>query len=331
MKNTIITILLLMTSFITFSQTDKVYPGKAKKPESNISSDFNYESKYINFKGAKVHYYESGSGDPVLFLHGIPTWSYLWRNVVSEVDGDKRAIALDFLGYGKSDLAKDDDHSFQNQYEMLKAFIQELNLANITLVVNDLGSAVGLKYAMEHENNVKGIVLIEAAYMTPEAWYDQLTGMQKMMFGMMRGEKSAERFLVKWNLGGKKMVPMFTKKKLSKDIKKMYAMPWEDEERRFVLVHGPGPHHIPKKMISQENGDFADVMSDYAEKLKQTELPILLIYAKKGLINRKQAIVYARKNFQNLSTHYLGKGKHFLPESHPQSIGLAINDWHANL
>jgi haloalkane dehalogenase len=287
-----------------------------------------HESKFIDIDGNKVHYYESGEGDPVVYLHGIPTWSYLWRNIVSEVNEGKRSIAFDLLGYGKSGLPKNGDYSYDQQYTMFEAFIEKMDLKNLTLVVNDLGSAVGLDYAMKHPENVKGIVLIEAAYMTPEEWYAQLTFLQKTMFTMMRKRKRAEKFLVQKNMGGEKMVPMFTKRKLSDKEKEMYALPFKDEKRRYVLVDGPGPHTLPKKMISQEPGDFADVMNTYAEKLKETDIPMLLLYAKKGLINRKPAIEYAMENFNNLDIVYLGKGKHFLQEDHPVRISEAINKWY---
>ena len=313
------------------NQGHRIYGGADKAPEKNINPSFEHTSRFIEIDGNKIHYYESGHGDPVIYLHGIPTWSYMWRNVVSDVNEGKRSIALDFLGYGKSDLPSDGDYSYIRQYKMFESFVEKMDLNNITLVVNDLGSAVGLDYAMKNEGKIKGIVLIEAAFMTPEEWYDQLTLLQKTMFKMMHKRKSAERFLVKMNMGGKKMVHMFTKRKLSSQEKEMYEMPFRDVARRYVLIDGPGPHTLPVKMISRKKGDFADVMKGYAEKLKQTEVPMLLIYAKRGLINRKPAIEYAINNFRKLTLVYLGRGKHFLPEDHPKAISEAINTWYDQL
>lgn len=330
-RNLKVLLMALLTASGAAAQRTKVYPDAGEKPEKNIPEAFDYEAKFFNYKGNNIHYVEYGTGDPIIFLHGIPTWSYLWRNVINKVGGNrKRAIALDFLGYGKSDYPKEDAVKFQDQYDMLDAFINSLNAEKITLVVNDLGSLIGNAWAMDHEDKVKGLVIIEGVFMPSDPWIDQLTFRQKMMVSMMRNKAMAKRMLVNKNMGPKMMVPMFTKRKLSKQEKQMYVMPFEEEKRRFVLLHGPGPSQFPMKNGNNKEGMRA-VLENFPYKMQKTEVPIHLIYARKGLIVRKKAIEYARNHFKNYSETFIGKGIHFLPESHPTRISKTINEWYESL
>lgn len=323
-------ILLLVAANIFAGEFGKVYSGKANKPEENISSEFNYESKYLKVNGYNIHYIESGNGDPIIILHGIPTWSYLWRNVLDKVGTDKRGIAFDLLGYGKSDFPEDSIVSLDRQYQILKEFIEKMNFEKVTLVVNDLGSLVGLHYAGLHPEKINGLVLIEAAFMPAEEWYDQLTFMQKRMAWFMRKQSRAENWLINKNFAAKNMPKMFTKRKLTDEEIAAYTEPFRDTVRRWSLINGPGPTKFPKGMKSTETGDLPDIMNNYAQKLIEAEYPIHLIYAKKGMITRKEAVEYARENFKNYSEEYIGKGKHFLPESHPTAISESINNWYKN-
>lgn len=303
--------------------------SKAQKPERNISDRFPYEMKAIEVNGIHLKYYEQGSGEPVLFLHGIPSNSYLWRNVVPAVSADSRAIALDLAGYGESSLPPDGDYSFQSQYTYLKGFIDALNLTNVTLVVNDLGSALGIRYAIKNESNVKALVLVEAAFMPAKEWHGQLTTMQKTMFSVFRKNPNiAELMIVKKNNLPRMVMRTGIYRKLSAEEMKFYTKPYEtSEERRRVYLTGPGPATFQRKGISQKAGDFADVLDQNAKGLLSFRKPILLLFASPGLITRKEAILYARENFKTCYLVHVGKGKHFLPEDHPARIGNEISQF----
>ncbi len=169
--------------------------GIAQKSEKDISDAFSHTYQFQKVDDIKLAYYEQGNGGPVLFLHGIPDNSYLWRNVVPIVAKNNRAIALDLAGYGQSDIPNHTDYSIERHHQYIKGFIDSLHLKNVTLVVTDIGSLYGLKYAIENEPNIKGIVLIEAMYMPAKEWHKSLKMMQKMMFGMMQNEKRAYNLL----------------------------------------------------------------------------------------------------------------------------------------
>lgn len=321
LKNTITLLVTMLGSLISFGQ----------KPEKDVSATLSLPSNYIEVKNTKLHYVEQGTGEPILFLHGIPTNLYLWRNVIPEVSGSGRAIALDLAGFGKSDVPASGDYNANNQYTYLEGFIEQMNLKNITLVVNDLGSVYGLKYAADHPENIKGIVVLEGVMMPAFKWRQQLTTMQKMMFWMFRNDKLARRMIVKKPKIQNMIVPMMTKRRLSDEEKKAYREPYvTDTAKRQLIFVGPGPVNFPKRRnLKAENAtsEFIVMMNNNADKLKDTKIPILVLYAKPGFILRKKALKYAEENYPNLKTQYIGKGKHFLPEDHPKAIGQFIKSW----
>lgn len=300
------------------------------KPESHVSADFPFEYRYQTVQGTPIAYYEQGSGDPILFLHGIPTNGYLWRNILPTAAGQGRAIAMDLAGYGKSGLPVDGDYSIASQYGYLNGFIDSLHLTGLTLVVNDLGSLLGLKYAVEHPENIKRIVFIEAVFMPAEQWYDQLQFTQKMMFALMRNPKIAEKMIVGKNKIPSMMMRMAVVRKLTDPELDRYLSPYAtDIERRKVLLNGPGPATFPKHGVSKQKGDFADELNRIAEGLKtmgETK-PLLLIHASPGMITGPAAVAYARTNFRRLTLLDVGKGKHFLPEDHPRAIATGLAEW----
>ncbi|TMF12914.1 MAG: alpha/beta fold hydrolase [Chloroflexi bacterium] len=127
--------------------------------QKEISAAFRFESEYVDVLGSRMDYVEEGDGDPILFLHGNPTSSYLWRNVIPHVSPIGRCIAPDLIGMGKSDKP-DLDYGFFDHFRYVDAFIEALGLRDITLVIHDWGSALGFHYARRHESNVKGIAFI---------------------------------------------------------------------------------------------------------------------------------------------------------------------------
>lgn len=304
--------------------------SSAQKPETDVSAGFPFKIQSQLVNNVPINYYEQGQGDPVLFLHGIPTNAYIWRNIVPQVATRARAIAFDLAGYGTSGLPANRDYSLSSQYNYVKGFIDSLRLTNITLVVNDLGSLLGLKYAIENPTNIKGIVFIESAFMSTEQWYRQLTVMQKTMFYLMRHPKFAWHMLVTKNRIPAMMMRMAVLRKLSHEELKWYLEPFDkDMERRKLMFYGPGPATFPKKGITRKQGDFADEINKIAAGLKEMSntKPYLLVYATPGMITRKPAVEYAKQNFKKLTLLNVGKGKHFLQEDHPHAIATGIVNW----
>jgi len=269
---------------------------KAQKSESNISTAFNHTYNYQQVDDVNLAYYEQGVGQPVLFLHGIP----------------------------------DDDYSIERHYQYIKGFIENLELENVVIVVTDIGSLYGLKYAIENQSNIKGVVMIEAMYMPSEEWYGSLKMMQKMMFGMMKNEKRAYKMIVDKNMMPSMMLKMSVARKYDDELKANYNLPFENNvEKRKIMMYGAGPYTVPAKGKTKKKGDFADEINQIALGLKKinTDVPFLIVHAEPGMIVRKQAVEYAKANFKQVDFFNVGKGKHYLSEDHPEAIGKQILKW----
>lgn len=328
-----ITAILFVLSILLFKNINAqdVYVGKNTKAEKDISADFPFESKFINLGQDTVHYVESGEGDPILLLHGLPANAYLWRNVIPNIDSNKKVIALDFLGFGKSSFPKDRDVSVDVQYKILVDFIEANQLKNVTLFIQDIGSIVGMLYAIREPQNVKAITLFEAPFMPADVFYDQLPFSFKAFMKLTRSKKGNEKWMVKKNFAGKKLaVNFFTGRKLPKEAYKFYTEPWDEKERRYTITSGPDPAVLSYTKGKGES-DFATLLDTISNGMKETPIPILYFYAKKGLVNRKKAVEYAKENFKNATYFYLGKGKHFLTESHPKQMSQKFNQWYETL
>lgn len=312
-------------------KAQEIYPGKATKVEKETSAEMPFESKFITIGTEKVHYVESGEGDPVLLLHGLPANLYLWRNVIPNIDSNKKVIALDFLGFGKSSFPADSNTSVEVQYKMLVDFIAAKQLKNVTLFVQDIGSIAGMLYTIRAPQNVKAIALFEAPFMPAEVMYDQLPFSFRAFMRITRTQKGNEKWMVKRNFAGKKLaVNFFTGRKLPKEAYPYYTQPWDEKERRYAITRGPDPAVLSYTKGKGES-EFASLLDTISSGMRETKIPILYFYAKKGLVNRKEAVEYAKENFQNATYVYLGKGKHFLTESHPLQMSTEFNKWYKEL
>ncbi|PCH59007.1 MAG: hypothetical protein COC19_07885, partial [SAR86 cluster bacterium] len=161
-----------------------------------ISADFPYQSKFITVNGHSLHYIDEGNsdGDSFVFLHGNPTSSYLWRNIMHYLKADNRIIAVDNIGFGQSEQPSELDYTFQTHYDYIEKFISQLGLENIILVVHDWGSVLGLNYAMLNQHNVKAVVLMEA--LIPPAF----PMAQKGFMANFRSPESGKKLLIEDNL-----------------------------------------------------------------------------------------------------------------------------------
>src|SRR5262245_7411886 len=136
-----------------------------------IAADYPFTPRTCSVLGSLMSYVDEGRGDPVVFLHGNPTWSYLWRNVIPHVSGVGRCIAPDLIGMGRSDKP-DIGYRFVDHARYVAAFLDALDLNRVTLVVHDWGSALGFDWAMKNPGRVKGIAFMEAIISPVPTWAD---------------------------------------------------------------------------------------------------------------------------------------------------------------
>jgi haloalkane dehalogenase len=243
--------------------------------EQNISAEFPFESNYLEVLGSQMHYIDEGEGDTILFIHGNPTSSYLWRNIIPYVEPYGRAIAVDLIGMGKSDKP-DIGYRFVDHAKYLEAFIEKLDLNNITLVVHDWGSALGFNYAMQNEDNVKGIAFMEA-FLMPLTW-NGFPENVKEIFQTIRTPESGYDLIVNKNFFVEQLLPNAILRNLTEEEMNQYREPFKTvESRKPTWVW---PNEIP---IDGKPADVHKIVTDYNQWLQETELPKILFYAYPGV------------------------------------------------
>lgn len=282
----------------------------------------------VEVEGHPMQFVEAGRGDPILLLHGIPTQGYLWRNVVEGVADHGRVIVPDLMGFGNSYQGDELGYDPRSQQANFDAFMDAMDLRDVTLVVNDLGSVLGLHWASRHPDRVKAIVLVEAAMLDARSWWKHLPLRMKMTFRMMKNPRRAKKLIVDKNIMVEKMLPdIGVRRELSKGELDAYRVPFSDAETRSRVLLPMGPAAMPIRGRSESPWDMAGMMDSYADWLRDTEIPKLLLHAKPGLIASPSAVRQAEKTFTNLESVSLGRGVHFLPEDHPDAIARAIAEF----
>jgi len=291
--------------------------------ETNISSEFPFDSKFIEINGSKMHYIDVGKGDTILFLHGQPTSSYLWRNIIPHLQTTARCIAPDLIGMGKSDKP-DIAYTFEDHYDYLEIFIEKLNLKNITLVIHDWGSGLGFHYANKHQENIKGIAFMEAIF-KPMTWEDFPTE-YKVIFRMIRTPFIGWLMISVANIFLKKVLPDSMVRKLSKEEFDYYLKPYPTiSSRKPVRVW---PLQLP---ISGKPKGVHEIITAYNKWLTESDIPKLCLYAHPGAIIKENGVEYIRNSFPNTKMVDIGKGIHYLQEDSPHIIGKEIAEWYQKI
>ncbi len=281
-----------------------------------------YASRWIEVDGAKMHYMEAGdpAGRPILLLHGNPTWSYLWRNVMPHLEDSGRVIALDLLGMGKSDKPAI-GYTFVEHRDYVWRFIELMKLTDIALVVHDWGSALGFDYARNHTDNVRGIAFMEAL-MAPMPPVEDMPDSGPGLIQIIRSDDGrAEAMMLGQNIFVEQFLPSAILRELSEDEMNAYRAPFPTPEtRKPILVW---PRQIP---TGGEPADVHEIVSAYAQWLPTSDLPKLMLYGEPGMLPPPH-LEMARTQYENLELVNVGAGLHFIQEDQPDTIGITIADW----
>ena len=285
-----------------------------------------YEKKFIDVNGKQMAYVDEGSGDTVLFLHGNPTSSYLWRNIAPHVEDTNRIVIPDLIGMGDSEKLDGEDNSgykYHGQYEYLTGLMDKLDLGDsIHLVIHDWGSAMGFQFARENPNRIKSITYMEAIVM-PLTW-DQWPDAATKIFGLFRSEAGEELVLEK-NFFVERILLGDSLSGYSDEEKEEYIRPFinSGEDRRPTLTW---PRQIP---LDGEPKEVVDEVTKNADFHKNSEIPKLFINADPGTIltGDQREFVRSWKNQKEITV----KGNHFVQEDSADEIGLALNKFIRNL
>jgi haloalkane dehalogenase len=284
-----------------------------------ISAEFPFQSKYEAVFGSKMHYVDEGTGNPILFLHGNPTSSYLWRNIIPYVTPLGRAIAPDLIGMGKSDKPSLDYH-YHDHYKYLEGFINALDLTNITLVLHDWGSGLGFNFAAQNPERVKAIAFMEAMVL-PRSWSD-FTPDLRVGFRIMRTSFGNWLMVGVANMFIRQMLPMLIERKLSKEEKTYYGEPYPTIASRKTIRQWP--LEVP---LDGQPADIHEIVVNFSDWLQQTDIPKLLFYVEPGVAIGPDELAWCRQHLSNLTTIDLGSGRHFIQEDYPHEIGRNLAEW----
>jgi haloalkane dehalogenase len=276
--------------------------------------------------GRSMAYVETGAGDPVVFLHGNPTSSYLWRNITPHCESLGRCIAPDLIGMGDSEKLEPsgpDRYRFVEHRGYLDALLEELGVReNVLFVIHDWGSALGFDWAQRHPEAVRGIAYMEAI-VRPVTW-DEWPEAARRVFQGFRSP-AGEAMVLEQNVFVERVLPGSILRKLSDEEMDEYRRPFREpgEGRRPTLTW---PREIP---IEGEPADVTEIVRRYGEWLSRSEVPKLFINAEPGAILTGEQREFCRSwpNQREVTV----RGSHFVQEDSPDEIGRAVAEWARSL
>ena len=281
-----------------------------------------YEKKFTDVNGKQMAYIDEGSGDTVLFLHGNPTSSYLWRNIAPHVEDTNRIVIPDLIGMGDSEKLDGENnpgYKYHGQYEYLTGLMDTLNLGDsIHLVIHDWGSAMGFQFAREYPDRIKSITYMEAIVM-PLSW-EQWPDAATKIFGLFRSEAGEELVLEK-NFFVERILLADSTSGYTDEEKEEYIRPFKNvgEDRRPTLTW---PRQIP---LDGEPKEVVEEVEKNADFHKDSGIPKLFINAEPGSILTGDQREFARtwKNQKEITV----KGNHFIQEDSANEIGAGLREF----
>ena len=280
-----------------------------------------WNKKYIDVLGKQIAYVEMGEGDPIIFPHGNPTTSYLWRNILPQLQGLGRCIAMDLIGMGDSEKLEDEGnmtYSYNTHKKYFDGFLDAIGVeSNATLVIHDWGSALGFDWANDYPEKVKAICYMEGIVqsMEWEAWNEDAKG----IFQGFRSPAGEEMILEK-NLFIEAVLPGSILRKLSDAEMNEYRRPFNDKKSRRPTLDWP--RQIP---LENDPPEICKIVDSYSQWMAENNIPKLFINAEPGaiLIGKQREFCRTWKNQKEVTV----KGSHFIQEDSPNEIGNAIFDW----
>lgn len=294
---------------------------------ATLSAEFPFEPHYSEVHGHRVHYLDEGTGDPIVFLHGNPSWTYGWRNIVPLVSPSARVIAPDMIGMGRSDKP-DLDYDFFLHLDYLERFLDAIDLDRFVLAGHDWGSALGMSIAIRHPGRIRALVLMETFTVSnalppeyqPEraAWGEPVT---EWCMRFVDPEQGPELVLEQDRFNDP-VLQMLTKRQLPADVIAGYKRAYPDAASRRAQLQWPFQVLAPAAAISANLEEFAR----HKPFLEESPLPKLVFYPSEGMLTPANARWFD-EHVPNTETVYVGEGYHYIQEENPELIGATIARW----
>ena len=281
-----------------------------------------YPRRRVGVLDTEMSYVDTGRGNPIVFLHGNPTWSYLWRNIIPYVTSYGRCLAPDLVGMGQSGKSPTSAYRFVDHALYLDAWFEALELhRNVTLVLHDWGSALGFYWASRHPQAVKAIAYMEAI-VQPRRWEDWPNG-RDAMFRALRSAQG-ERMIFDENFFIETVLPRSIQRALTSEEMDAYRNPYRKREARLPTL--VWPRELPIDGVPK---DVVAIVEQYGAWVARSDYPKLLISAEPGSILVGRGLEFCRtwRNQQEVSV----KGIHFVQEDSPHDIGSALRNFIAKM
>ena len=281
-----------------------------------ISANDPYPRRRVRVLDTEMAYVDTGVGRPVVFLHGNPTSSYLWRNVIPHVSGTHRCLAPDLVGMGESGKAPAGSYRLADHARYVDAWLSALDLTrDLTFVVHDWGSALGFDWARRHPDGVRALVYMEAI-VRPVTWADWPEAARKVFQGLR--SPAGEEMVLQKNVFVERILPASVLRGLTPDEMAVYRRPYTEpgESRRPTLTW---PREIP---IEGQPADVVALVDAYARWLAASPVPKLFVNAEPGSILTGVQRDFCRTWPRQQEVTVLGT--HFIQEDSPHEIGRAI-------
>jgi haloalkane dehalogenase len=294
---------------------------KEERMRSMRSAAFPYEKKRVEVLGRSMAYVDEGQGDPIVFLHGNPTSSYLWRNIIPHVQGLGRCLAPDLIGMGDSEKLPDSgpgSYTFVEHRRYLDALLDQLSVKErVTLVLHDWGSALGFDWAFRHPDAVRGMAYMEAIT-RPRKWGEMHEAIRPA-FQALRSP-TGEQMVLEDNFFVEVILPKGVLHPLTEEEMAQYRRPFAEpgEARRPTLSW---PRQIP---LDGEPAEMMEIITAYGAWLSRSSIPKLFIQGEPGTMPQSErAFCRAFPAQRAVSV----QGLHFLQEDAPDEVGVALASW----
>jgi O-6-methylguanine DNA methyltransferase len=282
-------------------------------------ADFPFESRYVTLNGHRLHYIDEGEGPVLLFIHGNPTSSYLWRNVIKPLRDQYRCIALDLIGFGNSDQP-DIDYRFLTHYRYLEDFVAALNLTDITLVLHDWGGPLGFRLAQQQPHTISRLCFMETFPFTFD--WDEFPLPLRPLFFAFRQERLGRFLIINRNLFVRMVLPFGVIRHLPRSVRRIYQRPFRQRESRYPVY--VWPNQLP---INDRQDETWRAIEDIEKGLGSMPQPMLLLRFRPGAVLGPARIRWLLGQIPNLDISDCGRGLHYVQEDNPQAIAEAIQHW----
>lgn len=283
-------------------------------------AEYPFRSRYLEVTGSRIHYIDEGTGPTLLFLHGNPTSSYLWRNVIKPLRERYRCIAPDLIGFGQSDRP-DIDYRFPTHYRYIEGLVEALGLQDVTLVLHDWGGPLGFRLAQQQPERVRALCFMETFPFT--MGWDELPLAARPLFRAFRNETLGRFLVMRQNLFINLMIPFGVVRSLPRSVMAAYRAPFRNWRDRYPIL--VWPNELP--LNDERKGETWRMIRQIEDNLSEMAQPMLLLTFRPGALIPAVRARWLQARIPDLEITECGRGLHYVQEDQPRRIAGALGEW----